>query len=177
MEVLGQRRGWPPETHPTRFRRCYALRLPLSYVQPLVLRNEAQHLQNDVAEKRSHQILAAPRIQQRHIQHHDVYAFLLCQHAPLLQNLCVIPPETVYALDAEQVVSFHFAQQLFVLRPVEVLARLLVHVDVTVGYSRLMERDALPVIVLLPAADPYVSVCAQKPTPRFTLSASSLPVS
>lgn len=143
MEVLWQRRGRASKAHPASLRRRDALSLPLAYVHALVLRNERQDLQHDVAEKRPHQILASPRVQQRHIQHDDVDAFLLRQHAPLFQYLRIIPPETVDALDAEQVVSLHFTQQLLVLRSVEVLARLLVRVDVFIRDAHLVQRNGL----------------------------------
>ena len=49
------------------FRGFDALGLPLADVRSLVFRDEGQHLQHDVAEKRADEILSAPRVQQRHV--------------------------------------------------------------------------------------------------------------
>ena len=57
--------------------------LPLPDVGALVLRHKGEHLQHDVTQESAHQVFAAPGIQQRHIQHHDVSAFCLCEQPPL----------------------------------------------------------------------------------------------
>ena len=81
-----------------------ALGLPLTDAGPLILRHKGEHLEHDVAEEGAHQVLAPPGVQQGHIQHHDVHPPPLGQKPPLLQNLPVVPPQPVDALDVEQVV-------------------------------------------------------------------------
>ncbi len=46
---------------------------------------------------------------------------------PLFQNLCVIAAQTVDAFNIEQIVSFQFSQQPFILWPLEILVGLLAH--------------------------------------------------
>lgn len=49
-----------------------------------------------------------------------------CKYSPLIENLIVVPPEPVYALDYERVSRFYPLHQAFVARSVEILSRLLV---------------------------------------------------
>ena len=158
IEVVWKRPGRSAKLHTASLCRCNALCLPLPDVGALVLRHKGEHLQHDVAQKSAHQVFAAPGIQQRHIQHYDVDAFLFRQYPPLLQNLPIVPAQTVDALDVEQIVLFHFSQQAFVLGSVKILAGLLVHVNVFFRDSKLLQSDALPVLVLVLAANPDISV-------------------
>ena len=105
--VLREWSGWSAEPHTPRFRRRNALRLPLADIGALVFRHKRQHLEYYVAEKGAHQVLAAPSVQERHIQHHNINTFLLGQNPPLLQNLPIVPPQTVDALNIEQIVFFY----------------------------------------------------------------------
>ena len=95
MEILVQRFGWPPKPNALDFCRRNTLCLPLPDVGALVLCHKRQHLQHNVTEEGSQQILASPCIQKRHIQHHNVNAFFLCAKAPLLQYFCVIASQKV----------------------------------------------------------------------------------
>jgi len=96
----------------------------------LVLRHKGQNLQDNIAQKRPHQILSPTGVQQGHIQHDNIHLLLLGQDAPLLQNLTIIAPQTINALDIEQIVFFQPPQQLPIHGAVEILPRLLVHIDV-----------------------------------------------
>ncbi len=158
--TLRERSGWPAEPDTSRFRRRDALRLPLPDVCPLVLRHEGEHLQDDVAEKGAHQVLAPAGVEQGHVQHHNVHALLLGENPPLFQNFAVVAPETVDALDVEQIVFFHVPHQLLVLGPLEVFSRLLVHENVPLRDGHLPQGDDLTILVLFPSADADVSVCS-----------------
>ncbi len=50
-------------------------------------------------------------IKAKPIQHHNVDALLLGQHPPLVLNLLIVAPQTVDALDVEQIVFFQFSQE------------------------------------------------------------------
>ena len=68
------------------------LGLALFDVFALALRDKGQYLQYEIRDKRSHQILTAPGIEQRHIQYADVSSLLFGDDSPLVLNLCVIAP-------------------------------------------------------------------------------------
>ena len=65
-------------------------------------------MQDNVTEKGPHQVLAPTGVQQRHIQYHKINTFLLREDAPLFQDFAIISPQTVDALDVEQIVFFSF---------------------------------------------------------------------
>ena len=69
-----------------------ALGLPLADEDTLRFCHIAEKLQNDIRRQRSGEIALLPRIEQRHIQHHDTHAPLVCENSPLLQNFAVVPP-------------------------------------------------------------------------------------
>ena len=158
IKVFRQGSGWSAELHSARFGGGNALGLPLTDAHALILRHKGQHLQNDVREEGSHQIFAPTGIQQRHIQYHNVDPFFLGQNTPLLQNFSVVAPQTVDALDIEQIVFFHAPHHFSVLRAVKVLTALLVHVDIFLRDAETLHNDELPVLVLITAADSDVAV-------------------
>ena len=157
--VLRERPGRSAEPHAPSLCRRDALRLPLADVGALVLRHEGQYLQDNVAEKGPHQVLAPAGVQQRHIQHHNVDFLFLSKNPPLFQNLAVVASQPVDALDVEQIVRLEFSDQLFVLGTVKVLAGLLVHEDILLRDGHFPQSNQLPVLVLLPGADPDIAVC------------------
>ena len=116
-------------------------------------------MQDNIAEEGPHQVLASPGVQQRHIQHHNVDLLLLGEYPPLILDFFIVASQPVDALDVEQIVRLQFSDQLFVLRPVEVLAGLLVHEDILLRDGHLPQGDQLAVLVLLPGTDPDVAVC------------------
>lgn len=98
------------------------------------------------------------RIQQRHVDHIDIDALIFRQNAPLLLNFLIVPAEAVDALDVEQIVLFHFPQQLFVLRALKVLSALLVEIDILLRYIHFAHGDKLAALVLLLRADAYIAI-------------------
>ena len=117
--------------HQGSFRRRDPLRLPLFDVGALIFRHERQHLQNDITEECPHQIFASPGIQQGHIQYHDIDPLFLGQKSPLILDLLIISPQTIDALDIEQIVFFHFTDQPLVCRSFKILARLFIQIDIS----------------------------------------------
>ena len=109
-------------------------------------------------------------IQQGHVQHHDVHPLLLGEQPPLLQDLPIVAPQTVDALDVEQIVFFQFPHQPPVLGAKEVLAGLLVQQDVALRHARLPQGDPLAVFILFPGADPDVAVNSPDPFHNLPLS-------
>ncbi len=158
MVAVRQRAGRPAKSDAPGLGRRDALRLALPDIGALIFRHEGQHLKDNVAEKRPHQVLAPPGVQQRHIQHRDVHPLLPGQNPPLLQNLPIVAPQAVYALDIEQVVFFQSPHHLAVLGTLKVLAGLLVHEEVPLRDGQLPHGDELPVLVLLPCADADIAV-------------------
>ena len=135
VEVIRQRNRRSAELDALGFGRCDSLRLPLADELPLILRYEGQNLQHQVGNEGAHQVLALPGIQQRHSNDADVHIFLLGQDAPLVLHLLIIAPQPVDALNVEQVARLQLFHQLFVLRPVEILAGYLVHVNKAVLHA------------------------------------------
>ena len=158
MKVFRQRQWRSAKADALGFRRRDTLRLSLTDIGALILRHKGQHLQDNIAEEGSHQVLAPAGVQQRHIQYHDVDAFFFREDAPLFQNLAIIPSQPVDALDVEQIARLEFFHQLLVLGAVKVLAGLLVHKDVLLRNRHFTQCDQLAILVLFPGADPDVAV-------------------
>ena len=135
-----------------------ALRLALVDGGPLVLRHEGEDLEDNVAEKGPHQVLAPSRVQQGHVQHHDIHPLFLGQHPPLLQDLPIVPAQPVNALDVQHVVPLQPPHQFPVLGPVKVLAGLVVPVQILLRDLQLPHGQPLPLLVLVPGADPDVPI-------------------
>ena len=159
MIVFRERPGRSAEPDAPGLRRRDALPLPLTDVGALVFRHEGQHLQDNIAEEGPHQVLAPAGIQERHIQHHNVNALLLGENPPLILDFFIVASQPVDALDVEQIVRLESSDQLFILRTVEILARLLVHKDVLLRDGHFPKGDQLAVLVLVPGADPDIAVC------------------
>lgn len=147
-----------PEFYATRLSRSDALRLPLVDEFALCLRYIAQKLEHDVRDQRTGQVAAPARVEQRHIQHDDSRTLLLGDDAPLLQNLFIISPKTVDALDDKGIAVFQFSQQPPVAAPVEILARLLIQNDLTIVQPELPQGDELTLLVLFSCGYSCVTV-------------------
>nr|DAE41435.1 MAG TPA: hypothetical protein [Caudoviricetes sp.]DAJ53536.1 MAG TPA: hypothetical protein [Caudoviricetes sp.] len=63
-------------------------------------------MQYNITQECPHQVFPSTGIQQRHIQYHNINSFPLSQYPPLLQNLRIVTPQTIDALDIEQIVLF-----------------------------------------------------------------------
>ena len=66
-EVLRSFFDRPSQMNPTCSRGGDSFSLPLFYIVPLRFRDEAQDLQNKVSNEGTHQILAVPGVQERHV--------------------------------------------------------------------------------------------------------------
>lgn len=132
--------------------------LALTDVYPLVFRDKGQHLQDDVAEERAHQVFPFPRIQERHIQNHDVDLLFHRQESPLLDDVPIVPPQPVDALDVQQVARPQLLRQAQVHFPVEVLAGDFVEKNVGLVDAHFPQRKNLPILLLLHGADPCIPV-------------------
>ena len=89
----------PPEVDALGLGRRDPLRLPLAVELPLRLRHIGQQLEDDVGDQHAGEIPALAGVQQGHIQHYDSHLLFLGQQPPLLQDLVIVPPQTVDALD------------------------------------------------------------------------------
>ena len=135
-----------------------ALRLPPVDGLPLRLGHEGQDLQHQVGDEGAQQVLALPRVQQRHIQHADVCAHLPGEDAPLLLQLLIAAAQPVDAQDIQQITAAQPAQQLLVLGALKVLAGLTVNIQIFCRDRLGRQRNALTVLVLVGGADPNVTV-------------------
>ena len=115
---------------------------------PLCLSHIAQKLEHNVRDQRTGQVPALPGVQQGHIQHDDGRSLGLCDEAPLLQDLLVVPPQPVNALDHQHVPGLEHLDQLLVQRPVKALARLLFYCDPLQAHTKFLERRHLTVLLL-----------------------------
>ena len=86
-------------------------------------------MQNDVGYQRADEVFVAARIKERHIEDQDVHFLFARQDAPLFLNLFVVAPQPVYARNAELIAGAQFFHQCPVVRAVEVLAGLLIHIQ------------------------------------------------
>ena len=61
--------------------------------------------------------------------------------------------------NVEQIVRLEFSDQLFILRTVEILARLLIHEDVLLRNGHFLQGNQLTILILFTGASPDVAVC------------------
>ena len=115
-------------------------------------------MEHDVRDQRTGQVAAPARVEQRHIQHDDGRSFLFCDDAPLLQDLFIISPETVDALDDKGVAVLQFSQQPPIAVPVKILAGLLIQNDLAVVQPKLPQGDELALLVLFSCGYSCVTV-------------------
>ena len=118
------------ELHATLLRSGDTFSLALLDRDALILSDEAQQLQNQIADECAEQILIPPCIQQRHIQYNHLNAFFAGDDAPLFLDFLVVSPQPVDALDVQCIAVPQFFQQPLIIRAVEILAGQLVDVDI-----------------------------------------------
>ena len=157
-KVHGQLLIGSPEFYAPCLRRGNALRLPLTDEFTFCLRHIAQKLEHDVRDQRTGQVAAPARVKQRHIQHDDGRALLLCNDVPLLQNLFIVSSETVDALDDKGIAVFQFSQQPPIAVPVKILAGLLIQNDLAVVPPKLPQGDELTLLILFSCGNSRVAV-------------------
>ena len=155
----------PPEVDALGFGCGDTLCLTLAVELPLRLRHIAQKLEDDVGDQHACEIPALAGVQQGHIQHHDGHLLFLGQQPPLLQDLVIVPPQPVDALDDKGVPGFQFAYQPPVSGAVKILARLLVHDDTVSLNPKFPHGDDLPILVLILCGNPDVSVYTHNAPP------------
>lgn len=165
LEVVRGRYRGPAKVDASRAGSGDALCLSTADALALVLGHEAQYLQHEVGDERAHQVLAVAGVQKRHVDHADIHPDLLRQHPPLAQYLLVIASQPVDAEDVQQVAGLQAPDELSILRPVEVLAGLLVDVDVPGRDQLFPQRDQLPLLVLVLAGNTRIAVCRHRMIP------------
>ena len=94
-------------------------------------------------------IRSVPGVQQGHVQDRDVRLLDFGQNPLLGLDVFIIALQPVDAQNAEQIAGLQFFDHSLILRPVEVLAGLLVREDVLRVYARSVQRNSLPVLVLI----------------------------
>lgn len=144
------------EHHAPGLGRRDALLLPLADVLPFVLGHKGENLQHQVRDEGAHQVPALPGVQQGHVDDADVRADLLGEHPPLILNLLVIASQPVDAQDVQQVARPQPLDQPLVLGTPEILPRLLIQKNMSLGRAALPQGDSLPGLVLVGAGDPDV---------------------
>ena len=76
----------------------------------------------------------------------------------MLQDLLIVPPQPVDALDKERVSLPQLAEQALVFRAVEILPALLVDVKPLPGDPRLLHGIELPLLILTLSRHPNISI-------------------
>ena len=117
-----------------------------------------KQLQNDIRDQRARQVPAFSRVEQRHIDHADIHILFPRQKPPLILHLLVIAPQPVDALDDEQIARSQLPHQLPVLRAVKILARAFVNVDAAILHASRVQRDQLPLLILILAGNADIAI-------------------
>ena len=117
-------------------------------------------MQDQIGDKRPHQVFPLPGVQQRHVQHADIHLFFLGQHPPLLLNICIVAPQPVNAQHIEQVARLQLFHHPLILRPLKILAGLLVHKNIFVRHALAVQRHQLPILVLIHAGHADITIYA-----------------
>ena len=90
---------WTPKLHAALHCCVNALTLPFPDVCPFRLGNERKELQDEIGDKFPDQsVCLICRIEKRHIEDADIHTFDFDEYSPLLQDVLVVPAETVKRL-------------------------------------------------------------------------------
>ena len=101
--------------------------------------NERKKIQNEICDKFSNQsVCLVCRIKKRHIENANIHAFDFDEDSPLLQNVLIIPAETVEGLDNKHIPGFKLPDKPFPSRSIEVLAACHVDENLIVCNARFM---------------------------------------
>lgn len=100
-KVLWRCFGRTSKMHTSRFCGGNALCLALFYVLSLGLSYEAEDLENEISDEGAHEVFPVPGVQQWHVDHADVNAYVLRENAPLALNLLVVASQPVDAEDVQ----------------------------------------------------------------------------
>ncbi len=92
--------------------------------------HKRQYLQNQICNKRPHEILSLSSVQKRHINYNDIDTFFLSQDPPLILNFLIVSSKPINTEDIEKITFLEFSDQTLIARPDKVLARLLIHKDI-----------------------------------------------
>lgn len=114
-------------------------------------------MENYIRDKGSSQVAAVPGVEEGHVEDHNRRAFLLRDHAPLVEDFIVVPSQAVDAFDDDRVAGGQLFQELAVGRPLKVLSGLFVEEDVVISDAEVVKCDQLSRLVLLAGADPDVA--------------------
>ncbi len=82
--------GGPAELHPAHLGGGNPLVLAAPDVLPLVFRHKREKLQYKIGDQCTEQIAVLAGIEQRHVEHHNIYLKVMGDPAPLFQNLAVV---------------------------------------------------------------------------------------
>ena len=75
-----------------------------------------------------------------------------------LLDFAVIPDETEIAADDEGIAFFQLSDEFLIPWSVEILPGLLIQKDVLLIYAKLLHCNHLPLLILFPRRNPYISI-------------------
>lgn len=153
------------KAHAARPRRGDAFGLTAADHLALGLGHVAEQIEYDVGNQRAGEVALAAGVQQRHVQHHDGYAPLPREHAPLFHHLGVVAPQPVDALDHQQIVPAQAAHQAQVLGPLKVPAGAPVGVEGLRRHAPRKQRGPLPLVALVAGRYANIAINHEKKTP------------
>lgn len=120
--------------------------------------DKRKDLQDKIGDEHRKQSLRGCRVDERHVEDANEYAFCLHERTPFAEDVVVIPAEPVNACDDEQVAASQVPRQLSPVGPAKVLAAPVIDEYLAVVHARFAQGDELPVFVLLLGRDAGVAV-------------------
>ena len=127
-------------------------------VLPLVLRRKGEHLEHQVRDKSSDQVLTQTGVQQRHINDADVHPLVFGQELPLLLYLLIVAAQPVDAQYVQHIPPAQPFQELEILGAVKIPSGPLVNIDVLFRHRLRLEGDLLPFLILVGAGYADISI-------------------
>lgn len=98
------------------------------------------------------------RIQQRHIQRHDGLLLFLCDYAPLIKGLVIIPSQSINALDHQRITAFQFSKEALILGSVKIFPAYFIYIYIFPLYSELVHCHHLKIFALVLAGYTNLSI-------------------
>ena len=157
IKIIRQRYWWPSELYTSCFCSGDSFRLPLPDTDTLIFCNVTQQHEYNVADQCAQKILFLPCIKQRHINNNDICTLFLCDNAPLLIQVCIIPAQPVNGLHKQDRAVIQPPQQPLILGPVKILSRLFIYINLLIWNTHFFKCNHLPIFFLLMAAHTGIS--------------------
>ena len=143
--------GGATKLHAACLSRSNTLRLPLTYVLALNLSDIRQELQHQVRDKGTGDIVGpVARIEQGHVNHHDMRTLLLCYMPPLTDDLVVVAAKPVDGRYHQHILFAKAPHKATPLWPIEVFSTCLVAENLALFQPKSNKCIKLSAQILIP---------------------------